>query len=119
MMAVMMMATNRVCQILKIGELTAGGRTRKVAGELRQLLRSRGISLRLVGLGGGLQIGGDLLRHLLILRRVSLLKLLELTHHLSEGRESAVVLPLGDRRPGGGAENVAQAKVLEWAKDRL
>ena len=95
-MVVMMMAADRLRQILHIGKLAALGGARKVVRKLRQLGRLGGIAGRRGGLSGGLKIGGDLPRDLLVLGWVRLLQLLELTHQLSEGRKPAVVWRLSD-----------------------
>src|ERR1039457_2838351 len=106
MMVVMMMTADRLRQILHIGKLAALGGARKVVRKLRQLGRLGGIAGRRGGLSGGLKIGGDLPRDLLVLGWVRLLQLLELTHQLSEGRKLAVVWRLSDRRCRTGAQTV-------------
>src|ERR1035437_4914490 len=97
-MAVMMMATHRLRQILHVGKLAALGGVRKVAGKLVELGRTCGIAARLGGLSGALQIRGDLLGYLLVLGWVRLLQMLELAHQLRKGRKPAVVRLLRDRR---------------------
>ena len=93
MTVVMVMAsTDRFRQILHIGELAAARRVVKVGGKLVELVGRGCISLRLGGLGGDLEVGSDLLRDLLILRRVGLLQLLERGQHLGKRRKTALVL---------------------------
>jgi len=84
MMMMVMSATDRFRQILDVGELSALGRIRKVGRELGELVRRCRISVRRRGLRGGLQVRGDLLRYLLVLRRVRLLKLLQRVQQLGE-----------------------------------
>ena len=75
-------AAASLSQILYVGQLAARRGIRKVAGELGKLIRSRSIAVCLGSLGGARQVGGDLLCHLLILRRVGLLELLQRTQYL-------------------------------------
>ena len=96
-MVMMMMAADRLRQILDAGELAALGGARKIGGELVELGRRRGIAGRRRGLSGALQVGGDLLGNLRVLGRVRLLKLLEFSQHLRERRKPAVVRRLSDR----------------------
>jgi len=75
-MTVVMMAptpSDRLRKILQVGKLPALRCAGEVGGELRQLARRARITLRLRGLRRGLQVGGDLLRHLRVLRRIRLL----------------------------------------------
>jgi len=74
------MATDRLSQILDVGELAALRGIREVCRKLAELVRRGRIAIRLGRLGGALQIRGDLLRYLLILAWVGLLKLLERAH---------------------------------------
>ena len=69
-------ASDSLRQILHIGELPALGSVGKVGADLVKLSGQRGIAVGLGCLRGTLQVGGDLLRDLLILGRVGLLKLL-------------------------------------------
>jgi len=78
------MATDRLSQILDVGQLAALRGIREVRRKLAELARRRRIAIRLGRLSGALQIRGDLLRHLLILAWVGLLKLLERAHQLGE-----------------------------------
>jgi len=87
----MVMAPKRLRQILNIGELAAFGGVRKIGRKLAQLVRCRGIALRLGGLGGIFKIRRNLLGNLLVLRRVRLLHLLEHTQQLGEGGKLAVI----------------------------
>src|ERR1035437_9269158 len=105
-MVVMMMAAERLRQILHVRELAALGCARKVVRKLRQLGRLGSIAGRRGGLRGGLEVRGDLLRDLLVLGWVCLLQLLELTHQLSEARKLAIVWRLSDRRRRTGAQTV-------------
>jgi len=84
---VMVMATaaaHRLRQILDVGKLTAGRRVGEIGGELTQLAGRRRIAILRGRLRCALQIGSDLLRHLLILGGVRLLELLQRTHQLSK-----------------------------------
>lgn len=76
----MVMASDRLCQILNIGELAALGCAREIGRNTVELVRGCRITFGLCRLGGLLQIGRDLLRDLLILRWIRLLKLLERAH---------------------------------------
>lgn len=95
MMMVMVASADRLRQILDAGELAALGGVGEVGGELIELVGRGSIAVRLGGLGRALQIGGDLLRNLLIFRRVGLLELLQLAHHLGEGRKLGAIRALG------------------------
>ena len=113
-MTVMMMSAERLRDILHVGKLIAGRSVRKVSGELSQLTGGRGISVCGCGLRGALQIGGNLLRYLLILRGVRLLKLLQGVHHLGEWRKLAAVGLLRNRGCAGGLRRVAcESQALE------
>src|SRR5664279_2326856 len=104
MVVVMMMAADRLGQILHVGELTVLGSVRKIAGKLVELSRRRGIAGRGGGLRRGLQVGSDLRSNLLVLGWIRLLKLLEFAHQLREGRKPGVVRRLRDRRGRAGAQ---------------
>ncbi len=78
------MATDRLSQILDVGQLAALRGIREVRRKLAELIRRRRIAVRLGRLGCALQVRGDLLRHLLILGWVGLLELLERAHQLGE-----------------------------------
>ena len=78
------MTADRLCQILQVGELAAGRGIGKVRRQLSELTRRRRITVRLSGLGGALQICGNLLGHLLILGWIRLLKLLKRACQLGE-----------------------------------
>lgn len=97
MMAVAV-AANCLREIRDVGELAAGRGVGEVGGECGELARRRGIAVRLCGLGGGLQIRGNLLGNLRVLGRIRLLKLLERAQQLGERRKLAAVLLLSDRR---------------------
>ena len=92
-MMVMMMTTaaDGLCQILDIGELPALRGVAEIRRQLGELAGGGGVARRRSGLGGALQVGRDLLRHLLILGGVRLLQLLKRAHQLREGRKLAVV----------------------------
>lgn len=92
--AVMVMAADRFGQIPDIRELSILRGALEIGRELVQLIGRGRVPIRLGGLSGGLQIGGDLLRYLLVLRRIRLLKLLKSVHDLEEGRKLAHVLLL-------------------------
>lgn len=96
-------AADSLSQILYVGQLAARRGIRKVAGELGKLIRSRSIAVCLGSLGGARQVGGDLLRDLLIFGWIRLLQLLERTQHLAEGRKLAAVGLLRRRRPADAA----------------
>jgi len=81
----MVMAADRLRQILDVRELSAFRRRGEVGGELVQLARGGGVALRLRGLRRALQIGGDLLGGLLVRRWIRLLQLLERRQQLREG----------------------------------
>lgn len=131
---VMMMsaAADRLSQVRNVRELTALGRIGEIRGELVEFGRRGSISILCRGLRGILQIGGDLLGHLLILGRVRLLHLLQRAQQLREGRKLPGVGLLGrspadaarrgiGRETGalkGGAENRLQIIVGE-VKDRI
>jgi hypothetical protein len=89
MMVVVMAAgsagTHRLRQILHIRKLTALRGAGEIRGQLIELARRGGIAVGGSSLRRTLQVGGDLLRHLLILRGVGLLELLQRTHQLSKG----------------------------------
>ena len=106
MVVVMMMAADRLRQILNVRELAALGGARKVVRKLRQLGRLGGIAGRRSGLRGGLQVGSDLAGNLRVLGGVRLLQLLEFRHQFREGRKLAIVWRLSDRRRPTGAQTV-------------
>ena len=83
-MMMVMAATNGLSQIMDIRELVALRGAIEVAGKLAQLSRRRGIAVGLGRLSGVLQIGGDLLRDLLVPGWIGLLKLLKHAHHLGK-----------------------------------
>src|SRR5580693_8693908 len=87
-MATTASAADRLREILQVGKLTGLGGISEVGRELAELGRRSGVSLRLSCLSGGLQVGGDLRRHLLVFGRVRLLKLLEDAGQLRKWRES-------------------------------
>ena len=84
MMMMVMMAAHRLRQVLNVGELAACRGVGEVRRKLVELIRRGRVTTRLGSLGGGLQVRGDLLCHLLILGWVRLLKLLKRIHHLDE-----------------------------------
>ena len=69
----MVMTRGRLRQILQVGELTAGRGVGEVGGELVELVGQRGVSVRLGGLSGALEVGRDLLCDLLVFGRIRLL----------------------------------------------
>ena len=83
-MMMVVAATDGLSQILYIRELAALRGAVEVAGKLAQLSRCRRIAVGLGRLSGVLQIGGDLLRDLLVLGWIGLLKLLKHAHHLGK-----------------------------------
>lgn len=64
-------------QILDVRQLAGLRGGSKIRGKLCELTGRAGVAVRCRGLGCGGQIGGNLLRHLRILRWIRLLKLLE------------------------------------------
>ena len=79
-MMVVAATANCLRQILNVGELAALRSAGEVRGKLGELARRGSVAFRRGGLGGALQVGGDLLRYLLVFRRVRLLKLLQRAH---------------------------------------
>jgi len=61
------MSAHGLGEILKVGQLSAGGCGREIRGELIELSRRGSVSARLRLLGRRLKVRGDLLRNLLIL----------------------------------------------------
>ena len=92
MTMVMIGAADGCRQILNVGKLAGLRCARKVRGKLVQLIRRGGRAVGGGRLGRALQILGDLLRHLAVLRRIGLLKLLKRAHQLGERRKAATVL---------------------------
>ena len=84
MMMVMPTARDGLGQILNIGQLAGLGGIGEVRRQGAELVRRGRIAVRLGGLGRILQVRGDLLCDLLVLRRIRLLKLLEDAHQLGE-----------------------------------
>lgn len=72
-----MAAAERLCQILNVGQLAALGSGCEIRGEAIECGRRGSVAIRLSRLRGALQVGRDLLRNLLIFRRIRLLKLLQ------------------------------------------
>lgn len=66
-------AVDRLRKILQIRQLAALGSRGKVTRKLRQLPCRAGVSLRLRGLRGRLQVGRNLLGDLRVLSRIRLL----------------------------------------------
>ena len=85
------MAPHGLGQSLDAGELAAGRGIGEVRRKLGELIRRCRIPARLGGLGGGLQVGGDLRGDLLVLGWVGLLQLLQCAHQLREWRKLAVI----------------------------
>jgi len=83
-MMMMVMAADRLSQILYARELAAVRGVGEVRRELVELVRGCRIAVRQVRLSGALQIRGDLLRNLLVLGGVRLLELLERAHQLGK-----------------------------------
>src|ERR1017187_949775 len=102
-MMMMVMATDRLSQILHVGELAALRGVRKVRRKLVELGRRCRIAVRLGGLSGVLQVRGDLLGDLLVLGWIRLLKLLECAHELGERRKLAVLRLRRHRRRASAA----------------
>jgi hypothetical protein len=98
MMMAALAAAYGLSNVLNVGELTASRGVAEIGRQLVQLARSRGIPTGRSGLGGVLQVGRDLLRHLCVLGWVRLLKLLERAHQLSEWGKLAIVRLRGARR---------------------
>jgi len=78
-------------QILKIRKRPVLRCRGEIRRQLRQCIRRVGVSVGLSGLRGSGQVRGDGLRHLLVLRWVRLLKLLQRAGDLGERRKLAVV----------------------------
>ncbi len=87
MVMVMAAAADRLREVGNVRQLPVLRSGGEVSGKLVELACRRGVTLRLRGLRSLLQVSGDLLRDLLVLRRVRLLKLLERAQHLGKGRE--------------------------------
>jgi len=92
MAVVVMRAADGLRQILDVGELAGLRRVGEVRGKLVQLVRRGCVAIRRSCLGGALQLLSDLLRHLRILRRILLLKLLKRAQQLRERGKAAAVL---------------------------
>jgi len=101
MMMVVVMAADRLSQILDVGELAALRGLGKVRRKLVKLACGCRIAIGLGSLSGTLQVRGDLLRDLLVLGGVRLLKLLERAQQLGQRRELGAVRLLPDRRYSG------------------
>ena len=84
-------ASDGLSEILQIGKLAALGGVGEICRKLAQLAGRARVALRLSRLSGALQIGGDLLRHLLVLGGVRLLKLLQRADQLSKWRKLSAV----------------------------
>ena len=65
-----MASADSLRQILNIRQLTTGGSRCEVLRQLGQLRGLGGIAIGLGSLRGGLQVGGNLLRYVLIIRGV-------------------------------------------------
>jgi len=100
----MVVAAHGLGEVRDIGELAAGGRGLKIIRESGELLGLGGVAIGERGLGGGLQIGGDLLGDLRILIRIILLELLHCAHELREWGKlrRAVLRNRAGRRSGAG-----------------
>lgn len=90
-MVMMVVSSNRLGQILNVGELAALRSIREVCGELVELARRVGVAVLLGGLRRALQVSGDLLSDLLVLSGIRLLKLLERAHQLRKWGKLALV----------------------------
>jgi hypothetical protein len=84
-------SADRLREILQVGKLAALGCVGEVCRKLVQLVRRTGVALRLSGLSGALQVGGNLLRHLSVLDGVRLLKLLQRADQLRKWGELSTV----------------------------
>jgi hypothetical protein len=82
-------------QILQIGKLPGTGGVGEIGSELAKLVGLRRITVCLRRLRGTLQIRRDLLRQLLIFRRVLLLHLLQGAHQLRKRRQLTAIGALG------------------------
>ena len=69
-MAADRLSTERLRQVLDVGELAARRGGIEIRRKLGELARRCRVAVRLGRLGGGLQVGGDLLRNLGVLGRV-------------------------------------------------
>lgn len=90
-MVVMMPAAQSFGEIRHIGKLAARRSRAKVRRKSVQLVRGCRIPACRGALRGALQVCGNLLRHLRILARIRLLKLLQRVHQLSERGKLAIV----------------------------
>lgn len=118
----MVMATDGLCQVLNVRELVARRGFCEIGGKLVELARRRRIAGRLSRLGGALQVCGDLLGYLLVLRRVGLLKLLERVHQPDCGRQLIAVGLLRGGRCARAAQIVrcfagSRCRILNGAVD--
>src|ERR1035441_8501943 len=102
-MMMVVAARNRLRLILNVGELPALRGGSEVRGQLVELVRGGRVAVRSGGLGGALQVGRNLLRHLLVFRWVGLLKLLQGTQQLGKGRELVGILRVPERDAAGAA----------------
>ncbi len=118
MVMVMATAADSLRQILYVGQLATRRSVRKVAREMRELVRRSRIAVRLCSLGGAGQVRGDLLSNLLVLGWARLLKLLERTQHLAEGRKLAAIGLVRCSRRAVAAQ-AAACSVECAAEDRL
>jgi hypothetical protein len=98
MMMVMSTAADGLRQVRDVGELAALRSVGKIGRQLVELRGRRRIAIRGRGLGRSVQVGGDLLRYLLVFGWVRLLQLLQRAHQLGERRKLAVVRLLGRSR---------------------
>ena len=84
MVVMMAAAADGLRQVRNVGKLAALRRGGEIAGELGELTGRGRIPVGGCSLGGGLQIGGDLLGDLLIFGRIRLLQLLQSAQQLRE-----------------------------------
>lgn len=118
---VMAFSAHRLCEILQVWKLTRLRRGRKVCSQLVELVRQTGVPFRLGCLRCGLQIGGDLRRHLLVFSRIRFLQLLQGARQLRKLRKLAAVSPgrrSGTARVAGGAAR-RRHRVLQSADQQL
>jgi len=98
----------RLREILKVGQLVTLRSIGEIARKLRQLVSQRRVPAGLSRLGRGVEVRGNLLRHVLILSGILLLQILQSGGDLRERRELIGVL----RRGGAGCGSTGDSKGL-------